>query len=78
MTLFYDNQSTIYLVRNPMFHEHSKYINVKLHFIRKVVSSGAIKVDKIAIEENLVDALTKSLHVAKFKLCLNLVNISRS
>ena len=78
MTLFCDNQSTIYLVRNPMFHERSKYINVKLHFIRKVVSSGAIKVDKIAIEENLVDALTKSLHVAKFKLCLNLVNISRS
>ena len=78
MTLFCDNQSTIYLVRNPMFHERSKYIDVKLHFIRKVVSSGAIKVDKIAIEENLVDALTKSLHVAKFKLCLNLVNISRS
>ena len=41
-----DNQSTIYLVRNPMFHEHSKHIDVKLHFIREVISSGAIKFDK--------------------------------
>ncbi|KAL6348521.1 hypothetical protein AAG906_013141 [Vitis piasezkii] len=72
MTMFCDNQSTIYLVRNPMFHECSKYIDVKLHFIRKVVSSGAVKVDKIAIEENLVDALTESLNVAKCELYLNL------
>ncbi|KAL6323553.1 hypothetical protein AAG906_039135 [Vitis piasezkii] len=73
VTVFCDNQSAIYLVRNPMFHERSKHIDVKLHFIREVISSGAVKFDKIATEENPTDALTKSLPVAKFELCLNLI-----
>ena len=78
VTVFYDNQSVIYLVRNPMFHECLKYIDVKLHFIRKVVSTGVVKVDKIATEENPTNALTKSLPVAEFELCLNFVNIFKS
>ena len=78
VTVFCDNQSAIYLVRNPMFHERSKHIDVKLHFIREVISSGAVKFDKIATEENPTNVLTKSLPVAKFELCLNLVSISRS
>ena len=78
VTVYCDNQSVIYLVRNPMFHERSKHVDIKLHFIREVVSSGAVKVDKIATKENPVDALTKSLPIAKFELCLNLVNIFRN
>ena len=32
--LFVDNNSTIALMKNPVFHGHSKHIDIKYHFIR--------------------------------------------
>ena len=34
--LFIDNQSAIKLVRNPEFHQRTKHIDVKFHFIRDI------------------------------------------
>ncbi|GJW07711.1 retrotransposon protein, putative, ty1-copia subclass [Tanacetum coccineum] len=34
-----DNQSAIHLSRNAMFHERTKHINVRYHFIREIVES---------------------------------------
>lgn len=35
-----DNQSTIHLVKIPMFHERYKHIDIKMHVIRDVVGNG--------------------------------------
>lgn len=35
--IYFDSQSSIYLCKTPVFHERSKHINVKYHFIRDVV-----------------------------------------
>lgn len=32
-----DNQSTLHLVKHQMFHEKSKHIDVKLHFVRDII-----------------------------------------
>ncbi|KAE8716394.1 hypothetical protein F3Y22_tig00110121pilonHSYRG00025 [Hibiscus syriacus] len=72
--VFCDNQSTIHLTRNQVFHERSKHIDVKLHFVRDMVSKGSIIVEKIPTEENAADILTKALPAAKFRHCLDLVN----
>ncbi|GKA44372.1 retrotransposon protein, putative, ty1-copia subclass [Tanacetum coccineum] len=37
-----DNQSAIHLSRNAMFHERTKHINVRYHFIREIVESKEI------------------------------------
>jgi hypothetical protein len=33
----FDNQSCIKLYENAMFHDHSKHINIRYHFIRDCV-----------------------------------------
>ncbi|KAL6330796.1 hypothetical protein AAG906_009224 [Vitis piasezkii] len=56
-------QNTIHLTKNQMFHEMTKHINVKMHFVREIVAGGAVVVVKISTEDNL------------FRQCLNLINI---
>lgn len=70
-----DNQSAIHLIKHQVFHERSKHIDVKLHFVRDIINKGLVKVVKISIEDNPADMLTKALPTAKFKLCLDLVNV---
>nr|GEU35214.1 retrotransposon protein, putative, Ty1-copia subclass [Tanacetum cinerariifolium] len=39
-----DNQGAIHLSRNHVFHERTKHINVRYHFIRKVLEEKTVKV----------------------------------
>ncbi|GKB71982.1 retrotransposon protein, putative, ty1-copia subclass [Tanacetum coccineum] len=54
-----DNQGAIHLSKNAMFHERMKHINVRYHFIRKIVESKEIEVAKIGTEDNAAGAFTK-------------------
>eukprot|EP00253_Pinus_taeda_P025713 PITA_25713 len=38
-----DNQSGICLSKNPVFHDHSKHIDIRYHYIRNMVQWGAIR-----------------------------------
>lgn len=38
VTIYCDSQSAIHLTRNSLFHERTKHVDVKLHFIRDVVA----------------------------------------
>src|SRR4051812_18577006 len=76
MKLFCDNQSAIYLTKDQMFHERTKHIDVKYHYIRDVVAQGEIKVCKISTHDNPADMMTKPVSVAKFELCSDLVGIT--
>jgi hypothetical protein len=53
-----DNQSCIKLSMNPVFHDKSKHIGIKYHFIRDVVEKGAMKLHYVATNEQVVDVLT--------------------
>jgi hypothetical protein len=61
LELLVDNQSTIALSKNPVFHKRSKHIDLRYHYIRECVDKGRIIIDYIATEEQLVDILTKAL-----------------
>lgn len=74
VTIHCDNQSTIHLTKHQLFNERSKHIDVKLHFVRDIVSKGFVVEKKIPIDENPADMFTKSLPVTKFRHCQDLVN----
>jgi hypothetical protein len=38
-----DNQSCIKMIENPVFHDRSKHIEIKYHYIRDMVEKGAVK-----------------------------------
>jgi hypothetical protein len=64
--LLVDNQSAIALSKNPVFHERSKHINMRYHYIRECVDEGRIIIDYTATEEQLADILTKALRRVRF------------
>ncbi|KAG8492453.1 hypothetical protein CXB51_009584 [Gossypium anomalum] len=74
-TVFCDSQSAIFLTKDQMFHERTKHIDVRYHFIRDIIARGDIVVRKISTHENPTDMMTKSLPITKFEHCLNLVSV---
>ena len=70
--LYCDSQSAIYLSKNTMFHERSKHIDVRLHFVRDIISRDIIRVEKISTLDNPVDIFTKPVPISKFEDALNL------
>ncbi|GKC81663.1 retrovirus-related pol polyprotein from transposon TNT 1-94, partial [Tanacetum coccineum] len=71
----YDNQGAIYFSWNHVFHERTKHINVRYHFIREVLEANTVKVLKVGTEHNVADALTKVVPGLKLQHCLELLNV---
>ena len=55
------------LSKNQTYHERTKHIDIKLHFIRLEVSKATIKLQEIHTNDNVADMLTKAILRAKFK-----------
>ena len=54
------------LTENPMFHDKSKHIEIKYHYIRDMAQKG-VKFKYIATDEQITDVLTKPLASVKFE-----------
>ena len=61
-----DNKSALALAKNPVFHERSKHIRIKYHFIRNCLEEGSVKASHINTVDQLADILTKSLGRVRF------------
>ncbi|GKV16510.1 hypothetical protein SLEP1_g27143 [Rubroshorea leprosula] len=59
MMVFCDSQSAIHLMKNMMYHERTKHIQVQYHFVWEVISNGDVLVEKISTDENPTDMMTK-------------------
>jgi hypothetical protein len=62
-----DNQSAIQLTRNPVFHDRTKHIDTRFHYIRECVENGKVVVEHIGTTDQLADILTKSLGRSRFR-----------
>lgn len=60
-----DNQSCVKLTENTVFHDRSKHIEIKYHFIRDYVQKGVVKLEYISTNEQVADIFTKALPQGK-------------
>ncbi|GJW98902.1 putative ribonuclease H-like domain-containing protein [Tanacetum coccineum] len=61
-----DNESTICIVKNPVYHSRTKHIEIRHHFIRDCYEKRLIDVIKIHTDANVADLLTKGFDVTRF------------
>ena len=73
-----DNRSCIKLTENPVFHDRSKHIDLKYHYIRDMVHRNVIKLKYIATDDQVADILTKSLQLAKFALFRGKLGVAKN
>nr|GEY10295.1 Gag-Pol polyprotein [Tanacetum cinerariifolium] len=78
ITLFCDNQSALYLARNPAFHSKTKHIRVQYHFIRKKVKEGIVDMHKIYTDDNVADYLMKAINCDKFIWCRSACGLAKT
>ncbi|CAN1262899.1 Retrovirus-related Pol polyprotein from transposon TNT 1-94 [Linum perenne] len=74
--LHMDSQSALHLCKDPVYHERTKHIDVRFHFIRDEVEKQHLKVVKVAGTENPADFGTKIVPTDKFLFCRDFLHIS--
>ena len=73
--IYCDNQSCIKLSENPMFHDWSKDIEIRYHFIRDWVQRGAIQLAYVSTDDQVADILTKPLLKGKHELFRDMMGV---
>jgi len=64
--LLIDSRSAEELSRNPVYHERTKHIDTRYHFIRECVSDGVVELEHVSTDDQLADILTKPLGRIRF------------
>ncbi|GKC39179.1 reverse transcriptase domain-containing protein, partial [Tanacetum coccineum] len=62
--IYIDNESTICIMKNPVFHSKTKHIEIRHHFIRDSYEKKLIQVIKIHTDHNVADLLIKAFDVS--------------
>jgi hypothetical protein len=77
IVIFCDNQSCIKMTENPMFHDKTKHIEIRYHYIRDMVQKGVVKLQYVGTDEQVVDVSTKPLPRVKFEYFRDKIGVVR-
>ncbi|GJY47218.1 putative ribonuclease H-like domain-containing protein [Tanacetum coccineum] len=68
--IYIGNESTICIMKNPVFHSKTKHIKIRHHFIIDSYEKKLIQVIKIHTDHNVADLLTKAFNVSRFNFLI--------
>lgn len=74
--LYINNHSAINLAKNPEFCAQSKHINIRHHFICKVIENGHTLLNWCPTDNMTANIFTKALSQAKFKIFVQELGMS--
>ena len=63
-----DNQSSIKMANNSIYHARTKHVDAQFHFVREKLQSNEISLMYCNTCENTADIFTKPLGKVKFEL----------
>jgi hypothetical protein len=65
-TILCDNTATKTLSEDPLLHSRVKHVDIKYHFLREQVQSGALQLQYVNTKDNVADLFTKALNIKQF------------
>lgn len=74
-TLWCDNLGALLLASNPVYHAHTKYIEVGYHFTREKVVHKDLTTRYISTVDQIADVFTKALTTPRFLLLCDKLHV---
>ena len=73
--IYTDNTGAVALTDNPIFHNRSKHIDIRWHFVRDLIHARTICTSHIPRTQNGADFLTKALNHFEHEQCVKLLGM---
>lgn len=79
VSLFCDNNGAQKLAKNAIFHNRTKHIDIRYHFIRHILKTeDHFEIEYVSTNDMAADVFTKGLSRCKLHRCLELIGIQDS
>ena len=76
--IYVDNKSAIVLAKNPTFHDRSKHIDTRYHYIKEWVARKEVQVKYVKSQGQVADIFSKSLKYEDFIKMKSLIEVVKS
>ena len=71
-----DNSLTIQLSKTLVFHEKSKHIDVRFHFLRDLVNEGVVELSHCNSQNQIADIMTKPIKLEQFEKLRGMLGVT--
>ncbi|CAH9097660.1 unnamed protein product [Cuscuta europaea] len=76
--IYVDNKSAIALGKNPVFHDRSKHIDTRYHYIRECIERKEVEVKYARSHDQIADIFTKPLKHEDFRRLRTMIGVTKT
>lgn len=75
--IYIDNKSALALAKKPVFHDRSKHIDTRYHFIRECVTKKEVELKFVKSQDQVANIFTKPLKEDVFRRLRSLLGVMK-